>query len=120
MRILHAADLHLDSAFAGLAEEKAALLRQESRDILRRMVDWANDHAVDVMLLSGDLFDSDRMYSQTARTLAQALARFRGRIFLSPGNHDFTLPAAAMTQWTGRRMCIFSPPAVRKRCSCGR
>ena len=36
MRILHAADLHLDSAFAGLAEEKAALLRkyrqyQESR-----------------------------------------------------------------------------------------
>ena len=95
MRILHAADLHLDSAFAGLAEEKAALLRQESRDILRRMVDWANDHAVDVMLLSGDLFDSDRMYSQTARTLAQALARFRGRIFLSPGNHDFYAPGSS-------------------------
>lgn len=94
MRILHAADLHLDSAFAGLAEEKAALLRQESRDILRRMVDWANDHAVDVMLLSGDLFDSDRMYSQTARTLAQVLARFRGRIFLSPGNHDFYAPGS--------------------------
>lgn len=94
MRILHAADLHLDSAFAGLAEEKAALLRQESRDILRRMVDWANDHAVDVMLLSGDLFDSDRMYSQTARTLAQALARFRGRIFVSPGNHDFCAPGS--------------------------
>ena len=94
MRILHAADLHLDSAFAGLAEEKAALLRQESRDILRRMVDWANDHAVDVMLLSGDLFDSDRMYSQTARPLAQALARFRGRIFLSPGNHDFYAPGS--------------------------
>ncbi len=94
MRILHAADLHLDSAFAGLAEEKAALLRQESRDILRHMVDWANDHAVDVMLLSGDLFDSDRMYSQTARTLAQALARFRGRIFVSPGNHDFYAPGS--------------------------
>ena len=94
MKILHAADLHLDSAFAGLAEEKAALLRKESRDILRRMVDWANDHAVDVMLLSGDLFDSDRMYSQTARTLAQALARFRGRIFLSPGNHDFYAPGS--------------------------
>lgn len=94
MRILHAADLHLDSAFAGLAEEKAALFRQESRDILRRMVDWANDHAVDVMLLSGDLFDSDRMYSQTARTLAQALARFRGRIFVSPGNHDFYAPGS--------------------------
>ena len=94
MRILHAADLHLDSAFAGLGDEKAALFRQESRDTLRRMVDWANDHAVDVMLLSGDLFDSDRMYSQTARTLAQALARFRGRIFVSPGNHDFYAPGS--------------------------
>ena len=116
MRILHAADLHLDSAFAGLAEEKAALLRQESRDILRRMVDWANDHAVDVMLLSGDLFDSDRMYSQTARPWPASGAGY----FSPPATTIFTLPAAAMTQWTGRRMCIFSPPAVRKRCSCGR
>ena len=89
MKLLHAADLHLDSAFAGLPEEKAALCRQESRDILRRMVDWANDHEADVMLLAGDLFDSDRLYSQTAQTLALALGRFRGEIFLAPGNHDF-------------------------------
>ena len=52
MKLLHAADLHLDSAFAGLPEEKAALCRQESRDILRRMVDWANDHEADVILLA--------------------------------------------------------------------
>lgn len=97
MKLLHAADLHLDSAFAGLPEEKAALCRQESRDILRRMVDWANDHEADVMLLAGDLFDSDRLYSQTARTLALTLGRFRGRIFLAPGNHDFYAPRAAAT-----------------------
>ena len=89
MRILHAADLHLDSAFAGLGDEKAALFRQESRDTLRRMVDWGNDHAADVMLLAGDLFDSESLFSQTARTLALALARFRGKVFLAPGNHDF-------------------------------
>ncbi len=94
MKLLHAADLHLDSAFAGLPEEKAALCRQESRDILRRMVDWANDHEADVMLLAGDLFDSDRLYSQTARTLALTLGRFRGRIFLAPGNHDFYAPGS--------------------------
>ena len=94
MKLLHAADLHLDSAFAGLPEEKAALCRQESRDILRRMVDWANDHEADVMLLAGDLFDSDRLYSQTARTLALTLRRFRGRIFLAPGNHDFYAPGS--------------------------
>ena len=62
MRILHAADLHLDSAFAGLGDEKAALFRQESRDTLRRMVDWGNDHAADVMLLAGDLFEIGRAH----------------------------------------------------------
>lgn len=92
MKLLHAADLHLDSPFAGLDDRQAALLRQESRDTLGRLVDWANDHAADVMLLAGDLFDSDRLYSQTARTLALALGRFRGRIFLAPGNHDPYVP----------------------------
>ena len=92
MKLLHAADLHLDSPFAGLDDRQAALLRQESRDTLGRLVDWANDRAADVMLLAGDLFDSDRLYSQTARTLALALGRFRGRIFLAPGNHDPYVP----------------------------
>lgn len=95
MRILHAADLHLDSAFAGLPEERASLFRQESRDILRRMVDWANDHAADVMLLAGDLFDSELLYSQTSRVLASSLGRFRGRVFIAPGNHDFYLPGGS-------------------------
>lgn len=101
MRILHAADLHLDSVFAGLPQDQALLLRQESRDTLRRMVDWANDHAVDVMLLAGDVFDADRLYSQTAETLASALARFRGRIFLAPGNHDYFAPGSGYgaVQW---------------------
>ena len=94
VRILHAGDFHLDSAFGALTPEQSRQRRMESRRSPERLVDWANDHAVDVMLLSGDLFDSDRMYSQTARTLAQALARFRGRIFLSPGNHDFYAPGS--------------------------
>lgn len=88
MKILHAADLHLDSSFVGLNDEQGALFRQESRDTLRRMVDWANDHRVDVMLLAGDLFDSDSLYRQTAQTLALAMGRFKGKIFLAPGNHD--------------------------------
>ena len=31
MKLLHAADLHLDSAFAGLSDREAALCREESR-----------------------------------------------------------------------------------------
>ena len=103
MKLLHAADLHLDSAFAGLPEEKAALCRQESRDILRRLVDWANDHGAQLMLLAGDLFDSDQLYSQTAQMLAQALSRFRGTVVIAPE----TIPKRrSTTRATGARQFV--------------
>ena len=31
----------------------------ESRRTPERLVEWANDHGADLLLLSGDLFDSD-------------------------------------------------------------
>ena len=38
VRILHAADFHLDSAFTGLSEQQARQRRQESRELTHRMV----------------------------------------------------------------------------------
>ena len=87
--ILHTADFHLDSAFTALPEEKARLRRQEARQLTDRLVDYANDHGVELLLLAGDLFDSDQLYGQTAQELAQSLARFRGHAVIAPGNHDF-------------------------------
>ena len=57
-KILHTADFHLDSAFTALPEEKARLRRQEARQLTDRLVDYANDHGVELLLLAGDLFDS--------------------------------------------------------------
>ena len=61
-KILHTADFHLDSAFTALPEEKARLRRQEARQLTDRLVDYANDHGVELLLLAGDLFDSDQLY----------------------------------------------------------
>lgn len=71
------------------------------------------------MLLAGDLFDSDNLYGQTAQELADALGRFRGRVFIAPGNHDFY---AAHGPWgaavwpenvhiftSGRPVCVDEP-----------
>ncbi len=95
LNILHAADLHLDSAFGGLTREQAALRRAESREMIDRMVDFGNDHHADLMLLAGDLFDSDSIYSQTAEELSAALERFRGQVVIAPGNHDYYGPKSA-------------------------
>ena len=102
-KVLHAADFHLDSAFRALPEEQARLRRQESRELPGRLVDWANDHGARLMLLAGDLFDSDQLYSQTAQMLAQALSRFRGTVVIAPGNHDWLSAASPYRQpiWPG-------------------
>ena len=77
-RVVHAGDFHLDSAFRSLPEEQARLRRQERRELPGRLVDWANDHGAQLMLLAGDLFDSDNLYGQTAQELADALALVLG------------------------------------------
>ena len=69
VKILHAADFHLDSAFAALSEEHARQRRRESRQLVSRMVDYANDHGVELMLLAGDLFDGERVYTETLEAI---------------------------------------------------
>ena len=88
MRILHAADFHLDSPFRGLSAEKARERRRESRDLLDRLANLANARAVDAVLLSGDLFDSGRVYRETLERMAQSLGGIRCPVLIAPGNHD--------------------------------
>ena len=97
VKILHAADFHLDSAFGALSEERAQQRRQESRQLVARMVDYANDHQVRLMLLSGDLFDGEHVYTETMEEVAAALGRFRGAVLIAPGNHDFYDPRSPYT-----------------------
>lgn len=89
VRILHAADFHLDSAYGALTPEQAVQRRRESRENLTRLVDYANDRRAELMLLSGDLFDTAEIFAQTGEMLAAALARFRGQVVIAPGNHDY-------------------------------
>lgn len=101
VRILHAGDFHLDSAFSALTPEQARQRRAESRRMPERMVDWANDHGVQLLLLAGDLFDGDDLSGDTAKLLARALGGFQGQVVIAPGNHDpYTARSAyARTLW---------------------
>lgn len=89
VKILHAADFHLDSAFGSLPEEKARQRRRESRETVERLVDFANEQGVELLLLAGDLFDSDRLYGETGEQLCRALKSFGGQTIIAPGNHDW-------------------------------
>ncbi len=88
MRILHAADLHLDSAFAALSADKARQRRRESREMLHTLAELAQRERVDAVLLAGDLFDGEQVYPETVEQLKSALQNMGCPVFISPGNHD--------------------------------
>ena len=89
LKIIHGADFHLDSPFAGLSPERAARRRGEQRELLDRLAGLAREKRADLVLLAGDLLDSERVYPETARALRAALADIPCPVYIAPGNHDF-------------------------------
>lgn len=89
LRILHAADLHLDSPFEGLPEGKAARRRAELRLLLGKIADTAQSESVQLVLLPGDLLDSDSAFTETAEELLRTLEKIKVPVIIAPGNHDF-------------------------------
>lgn len=60
MKILHAADIHLASKIdARLPKELADIRRAEVRKSFQNMLKYANEHNIHIILLAGDIFDSD-------------------------------------------------------------
>lgn len=61
MKILHCADIHLGSKIeAKFPKEKSDERKSEIRVTFNRMVQYANDNNIKVIILAGDVFDSDR------------------------------------------------------------
>lgn len=89
IKILHSADLHLDSPFEGLPEGKAAIRRGEQRGLLSKLAAVAAEERVDLVLLSGDLLDSANTYFETGEELIRSLGSIAAPVFIAPGNHDY-------------------------------
>lgn len=101
IKFLHAADFHLDAPFASLDREAAVQRRREQRQAVGRLVDACNEAACDLMLLAGDLLDSDGAWQETIDCLVEQFGRCKAQIFISPGNHDRFLPGSPYdtVQW---------------------
>ncbi len=113
MKILHAADFHLDAPFAGLSPERGAQRREEGRKLLGRLARLAGEEEVDLVLLAGDLFDGDTVYRDTLTALKEALASIPAPVLIAPGNHDPFTPHSpyAATSWP-EHVTIFSEEEV--------
>ena len=114
IKFLHAADLHLDSPFSGLSPERAAQRRKEQRALLSELVELSNAHGCELMLLAGDLFDSDNAYPDTLEALARAFAGCSAQIVIAPGNHDCAADGSAYkTERWPENVHIFTENQIR-------
>ena len=113
IKILHAADFHLDSAFSSLPPEKAAARRREQRSALEQLAALCED--CDLVLLSGDLFDSARIYRDTLDALKRFFAAVQAEIFIAPGNHDWLAQGSPyLTEDWGERVHIFKSDTIER------
>lgn len=94
MRIVHAADLHLDSPLRGLQRYEGApveRIRGATRRALSNLVDLCIEQEVALLLFAGDLFDGDWKDYSTGLFFAAQMSRLRAagvQVVIVRGNHD--------------------------------
>ena len=100
-RIVHGADLHLDSFFGGLSADKARERRRESGDLIDRLGRLVKAENAEILLLCGDLFDGERVYPETLEHLRDVLGALPCPVFIAPGSQDPFTPASpyALQRW---------------------
>lgn len=102
MKIVHTADLHLDSPLTShLSPSKIASRKRELLSTFRSVVEGAKLRGAEAIIIAGDLFDS-RTISQHAMTSVVAEIRSHPDLFFFylPGNHEknsFAAEAGAMS-----------------------
>ena len=93
LKILHSADWHLDSPFAGFAGDRQAYLKDWQRKLPDTVADLCRRENCDLVLLAGDLFDGPAS-KDSVENLKRALRDCGVPVFISPGNHDFCTPGS--------------------------
>lgn len=94
IRLLHAADFHLDSAFSALPAALASRRRQEQRLALQALAALCREKQCDAVLLAGDLFDSARIYRDTLDALRDFCQTCGAEVYIAAGNHDHLCPGS--------------------------
>ena len=92
IKIMHAGDVHLDSAFMGIDSRYSEIRRREILAAFTSMMTYAKMNSVDLMLIAGDLFENTYVTNETLIIAKREFEKFGKPIFVSPGNHDHIRP----------------------------
>lgn len=111
VKILHTADWQIGKVFADIDDldgDKAAELRSQRLKTVAKIAATAKQHAVDAVVVAGDVFDSNDRSKVSDELLLRtlgAMAGYDGDWMLLPGNHD---AAGQKSAW--ERLKQLKPP----------
>lgn len=90
LKLLHTADVHLGARFIGLGD-KGLAQRQQVRASFKKLISLAIEESVDVVLIAGDLFDSNCQPQTNIDLVVEQFARLAAAnipVSVIPGTHD--------------------------------
>ncbi len=89
LRFLHLSDIHLDIPFVGLVAEKSEERRRVLRSSFMRAMQYVRESNINVVLISGDLFDTKYATNTTAEVLIREFTNCPDTVFIiAPGKCD--------------------------------
>ena len=89
MKIIHCADLHLDSKMNSLPTEKNRIRKEETLLSFEKMISFAKENGVSVIILAGDTFDTGKISAKSKSRVLYSIENAPQIDFLYlSGNHD--------------------------------
>ena len=114
MKLIHTADIHLDSCFAGAGMPSGfgAKRRHQLRETFAAVLRHAWTCGAEAVLIAGDLFEQDRVSRDTLAFLRDQFERLAPLpILISPGNRDpYTEDSPWFVEEWPANVHIFSQP----------
>ncbi len=120
IKILQTSDVHLGAKFESLGDRGAVHRRQIER-VFEKTVDLAISRKADLLLIAGDLFDSDNPPQAIIDFVRRQLERLRDtsvNVVIMPGNHDFLSERSVYKKsfWGDiKNVFVFNDPSVERK-----
>lgn len=90
IKFVHSADIHLGTSFSGIDPRRAEILKKSLARSFDELIDYCVNTDADLLLLSGDIFDSPFPSPSDAEIFRRGIERLgKTPVFAALGNHDY-------------------------------
>ncbi len=114
IKILHTADMHLDSPFTLMDSSLSEARRADLRSAFSALMMYVKDNKIDILLIAGDMFEHEYATKETISLVMKEFEKVpECRIVIAPGNHDPYTPSCVYKKCSfPGNVYIFTEPSL--------